>query len=495
MAWETAERGLVEPVGAPVSGVDMKGEASELEALFNRTRFRLLAACAGWLAMGLLVLLLIIPSLFALTFHDGLATLPIVVGICAFTGTAQIFLNEHWLQRLLWLAHPREVPLPRVEPIPVLLIRILLVISAFAIPLALATLYTFQVTAFDLFRLGLARLPDIIFGYVVGALILGAGFLTYRRVRSRTPVDAPDVEESGKLQALAEETHSFVLRTTVASLLLWAIAAILAAWGFRFLAGFDLITAIWVMAGIVVMGVIGFPVQYFAFRRIFAPLGAYLLSAGGESYRIESAELIAASIGDEVQWRERLFGVIRLVACGLVWGGFVMVTEILASFFFWLFLIYTVAIIASVAMTYRPRLVSTGAAVRLVADGLALTLLVHATGSMTSLVAAVYFLIVYTIGLHRGFEIALILASVYSLLYGGVLLGEYMGWLAYASAVESGTELLRFLIEKTLWQHFHPSLPFLSCFALISGGMFASAFMARLFNRRQGSLSDLLEFD
>ncbi|MCB0218547.1 MAG: hypothetical protein KDH09_02535, partial [Chrysiogenetes bacterium] len=108
---------------------------TEMEILINRTRFGLMGVCASVVMVGVLLLLLIVPGLFGLRLSDALAMIPIAAAISGFTGTVQIFLHEHWMRRMVWLAHPEGVRLPAYESVIKLTIKILLVVSAFSLPL------------------------------------------------------------------------------------------------------------------------------------------------------------------------------------------------------------------------------------------------------------------------------------------------------------------------------------------------------------------------
>ncbi|MEW6776611.1 MAG: hypothetical protein AB1405_09985 [Bdellovibrionota bacterium] len=460
--------------------------------LINRARFWLLLTCGAVSVIGIFLLTLAAASLFKIDLQQALANLPVVIAICGFTGTTQIFLNEYWMRRLVRLAHPEGVRLPAAEPVPLLLIKISFALGLVQIPLGILTLYTFNVTPFDLILLGLEDLPDYFLASTFVFIALGVGYFWFRRY-IRQKETAPIATDPISLRRLTDEANSFVLSSAGTSLLLWAVAAILSSWGCHFVARYDRTLALWTLVAVIAYGVGVFPIQYFLFRRIFAPLRKALLAAAGESYRIESLSAAADSIEDEQLRRERVFTLARIGISIPMWGALVVVHEIIEPFLFLLLGVYTILLLVSLASSYVPRLRPAGAYGRLLSDGVALTLFVHYTGSITTLIVGFYFLMSYSVTLHHGFEKGLLFAALYSGLYGAVLWAEYLHLLPYAPSSEDGQALLAFLYEKTLWKHFHPSIVFLSSFIIIAGGMFGATFLARMFRRRQGSLGELMD--
>lgn len=469
---------------------------TETGILINRTRFGLMGVCASVVMSGVILLLLIVPQLFGLGLSDALAMIPLAVAVSGFTGTVQIFLNEHWMRRMVWLSHPEGVKLPHYESVIILAIKILLVVSAFSVPLFIATLYTFNVTTFDLMMVGLEGLPDYILGYVIAFFMLAIGYFVYEKFFRKKGEVVPAPDDIAHLHELSDLVNTLPLRAAVVSMVLWGGAGTLIGWGVGFVLDFSSTFAIWTVMALSAIGVASFPMQYFLFRKIFEPLGKNLQAAAGEGYRVENAGLASLSIEDEQAVRERLVTGVRVALAAPVWGGFALVHDKVEMFYVWILIAFTLISATGYIATYSGNIRKAAEYLRWAADGVGLALFVQYSGSMTTIAVGVYWVLVYTITLHRGFDIGLIFATFYSALYGAVLLAEYVGWLPHAPVATVDGELLTLILDHSPFMHFHPSVAFLTAFLIVAGAMVGCVFLAQMYRRKSdGGIRGLLDLD
>ncbi|MCB0218231.1 MAG: hypothetical protein KDH09_00930, partial [Chrysiogenetes bacterium] len=402
----------------------------------------------------------------------------------------------HWMRRMVWLAHPEGVRLPAYESVIKLTIKILLVVSAFSLPLFVATLYTFNVTTGDLMRAGLEGMPDFILGYVIAFFILGVGYFVYERFFRKRGEVVPAPDDVAHLHELSDLVNTMPLRSAITSMVLWGGAGMLTGWGVGFLLDFSATFAIWTVMALSVIGVVSFPFQYFLFQRIFEPLGNKLKDAAGEGYRVENAGIAALSIEDEQAVRDRLITGVRVALAAPVWGAFALVHDKVEFFYVGILIAYTVISISGYIATYGSNIRRAAEYLRWAADGVGLVLFVQYSGSMTTIAVGLYWVIIYTITLQRGFDTGLVFTTFYSALYGSVLFSEYVGWLPHAPATSVEGELLDVILYRSPWNNFHPSVAFLASFIFIAGGMVACVFMAHVYRRRNDSgIRGLLDLD
>lgn len=452
--------------------------------LANRVRFRVLTANFAVTVIATAFTGILVPFIVQIRLKDLASLAPFVMAIIAIAGVTQIFLNERDFQKIVLYSNPDRPEARELEPIHWVVIRMLLVLSLIGMVFIPGVLWAYNVTVADMIRIGMTGIVNLLIADVVVVIILAIGLILHARLRKDVEAKAPEAHKHVhpiEVKALAD---NFAMRAALVSTGLWGFGAVSGAlvallilhWG-----DFFALFILTVTAGI---GIAVFPFQYFVFRWLFGPLRREVIKSLSRSYEVASLHEASHLMQGDVLEKGRILVVVRLLAGVFTAAALFIFGDAIPAYMFWTGIGYAAAITVCLALTFtdeRGEQLSEG--LRLLADGVALILLIQFAGSMTTPAPGIFFVIIFSVCLHKSYEAAMVVTIFFSAMYGSILVLEYLGIIPYAPFMPDNL-LLDTILSKGLWANYGRPVLFAMNFTIVAGGMLLSGFIGRHYRRR-----------
>jgi len=455
-------------------------------ALANRTRFQILTANFATTAISVAILAAVVPFIIEVRMADLVALTPFMIGVVAIAGTAQIFMNERDFRRIVYFSHPDDPDARELEPVYWLIIKIGLCISLIAIVFVPVILWVYDVTVFDLYRMGMTGIVNYLLGDLVAGITLAVGLYFHNRLDREAKEQAPHARRHIHPMEVQQLADNFALRASFVSMTLWGFGAMSSAvialeilkWGNYF--------ALFLLTATCAIGVMVFPFQYIVFKRLFQPLKTRVLQSLNRSFQVASLGEASSFMQGENMEKGRILFVLRLMATGFTIAVFYVFGEAVPAYMIWTGLAYACGVLLCLAMTYgNARIERWSEILRVVFDGAGIAVLIQFAGSMTTPGPGIFFIIVMTVCLQKDFESAMFVTFFLSAIYGTILWLEYSGILPYAPYAPDNV-LLKAILENGLWANYPSIALFALNFSIVAGGMLMAAFIGRHFRQRYG---------
>ncbi len=459
-------------------------EVTAVSDLANQTRFRILMANFATTIVSVAVLTSLAPFFADIRMADLVTFAPFLLAVTAIAGTAQVFLNERDLKRIVYFSHPDDPSARRLEPVYWLIVKIVMGLSIISVVFVPLILWAYDVTILDLYRMGITGILNFLLADFVAVIVMGVGLFFHAKLDRETAETAARARTHVNPASVQHLADNFALRAAIVSMGLWGFGAMSSAiitlkvlkWGNFF--------ALFIMSVTIGIGVIVFPFQYFVFRRLFRPLKKRVLQSLSQSFAVASLSEASSVLKNEDMEKGRILFHFRLVGGVFTATIFYIFGDQVPAYMFWTGMTYTCVTLLCLGLTYMgDRIAAYSEYLRIMSDGVALILLIQFAGSMTTPGPGIFFVMIMAICLQKDFETAMVSTVFFSALYGGVLLLEFYGYLPYAPYIPNNL-LLETVLKNGLWASYPPAALFALNFALVSGGMLLGALLGRHFRRR-----------